>query len=274
VNDNDGNDRKGPLGQKMLRRVRPLWLREKLYFHSDAQTRWPFGVESIMLEMAPIALRHFSKSDLMHRQIAWLGFYELALSRRIKELAMEGGLLVDVGANIGYYSCLWAGRRSDNKVYAFEPSPRVFQMLHSNICAAGLDSRVRVFASALGKEKGSVHFNPGPYDQSGWGGITRENGGGTIIVKSERLDDVMPDGLMIDTLKIDTEGSDTEVLFGAERLLKERRIRRIFFEVNVPRMRLLGIRPLDAMNFLAECGYKSKSFHGNGELDEYMAEPA
>lgn len=254
--------------------MRPLWLREKLYFHSDARTHWPFGVESISLEMAPVTLRHFCKSDLMHRQIAWLGFYELPLSRRIKELAADGGLLVDVGANIGYYSSIWAGLRTDNKVYAFEPSPRVFQMLHSNISAAGLDSRVQMFASALGKKKGKVQFDPGPGDQSGWGGITKEGGKGTISVESNRLDEILPGGLIIDTLKIDTEGADTEVLFGAERLLRERRVRRIFFEVNVPRMRLLGLQPQDVMNFLTKYDYKVTPFHGNAEFGEYMAEPA
>lgn len=254
--------------------MRPLWLREKLYFHSDARTHWPFGVESISLEMAPVTLRHFCKSDLMHRQIAWLGFYELPLSRRIKELAADGGLLVDVGANIGYYSSIWAGLRTDNKVYAFEPSPRVFQMLHSNISAAGLDSRVQMFASALGKKKGNVQFDPGPGDQSGWGGITKEGGKGTISVESNRLDEILPGGLIIDTLKIDTEGADTEVLFGAERLLRERRVRRIFFEVNVPRMRLLGLQPQDVMNFLTKYDYKVTPFHGNAEFGEYMAEPA
>jgi FkbM family methyltransferase len=265
---------KGMFGQKMMRRVLPLWLREKLYFHSDARSRWPLGVESVSLEMAPVNLCHFNKSDLMHRQIAWLGFYELPLSRRIKELATDGGLLVDVGANIGYYSLMWAGLRADNKVYAFEPSPRVFRMLHSNIRAAGLDSRVRAFASALGKEKGKVQFDPGPEDQSGWGGITKETGEGTISVESNRLDEILPEGLIIDTLKVDTEGADTEVLFGAERLLRERRIRRIFFEVNAPRMRLLGIRPADVMNFLSKYDYKVTPFHGNAESGEYMAEPA
>jgi FkbM family methyltransferase len=274
VKNNADTDSKSQLGQKMLRRVRPLWLREKLYFHSDARTRWPFGVESISLEMAPVTLCHFSKSDLMHRQIAWLGFYELPLSRRIKELATDGGLLVDVGANIGYYTCMWAGLRADNKVYAFEPSPRVFRMLHSNIRSARLDSRVRAFASALGKEKGMVQFDPGPDDQSGWGGITKEGGEGTISVESNRLDEMLPEGLIIDTLKIDTEGADTEVLFGAERLLRERRVRRIFFEVNAPRMRLLGIQPTDVMNFLSKYEYKVTPFHGDAESGEYMAEPA
>jgi FkbM family methyltransferase len=274
MKNNADSDRKGPLGQQMLRRVRPLWLREKLYFHSDARTRWPFGLESISLEMAPVTLRHFSKSDLMHQQIAWLGFYELPLSRRIKELATDGGLLVDVGANIGYYSCMWAGLRADNKVYAFEPSPRVFRMLHSNIRAARLDSRVRAFASALGNENGKVQFDPGPKDQSGWGGVSKENGEGTINVESNRLDEILPEGLIIDTLKIDTEGADTEVLFGAERLLKERRVRRIFFEVNASRMRLLGFQPADAMNFLSKYDYKVTLFHGTAEFGEYMAEPA
>lgn len=258
----------------MLRRVRPLWLREKLYFHSDARSRWPFGVESISLEMAPVTLRHFCKSDVMHQQIAWLGFYELPLSKRIKELATDGGLLVDVGANIGYFSCLWASLRADNKVYAFEPSPVVFQMLNSNVRAAGLDSRVQVFASAMGKDRGKVQFDPGPADQSGWGGITPNEAEGTISVEADRLDYVMPDGVIIDTLKIDTEGADTAVLFGAERLLSERRVRRIFFEMNLPRMRLLGFQPADVINFLSMYDYKVTPFHGNAEFGEYMAEPA
>jgi FkbM family methyltransferase len=224
--------------------------------------------------MAPVTLSHFFKSDLMHRQIAWLGFYELPLSKRIKELATDGGLMVDVGANIGYFSCIWAGLRTDNKVYAFEPSPGVFRMLYSNIRAAGLDSRVRTFASALGKERGKVQFDLGPSDQSGWGGITKEGGEGTISVDSNRLDEILPDGLIIDTLKIDTEGADTEVIFGAERLLRERRVRRIFFEVNGPRMRLLGLRPMDVMNFLSKYDYKVTPFHGNADFGEYMAEPA
>ena len=223
--------------------------------------------------MAPVTLRHFSKSDLMHRQIAWLGFYELPLSRRIKELATDGGLLVDVGANIGYYSCVMVSLRADNKVYAFEPSPRVFRMLHSNIRAARLDPRVRAFASALGKETGKVQFDPGPEDQSGWGGVTKENGEGTISVESNRLDEILPEGLIIDTLKIDLR-ERIRKFCGAERLLKERRVRRIFFEVNIPRMRLLGFQPADAMNFLSKYDYKVTPFHGTAEFGLYMAEPA
>jgi FkbM family methyltransferase len=261
-------------GPNMLRYVRPFWLREKLYFHSGAKNRWPSGVESLSLELAPVTLHHFCKSDLMHRQIAWLGYYELFLSKRIKELSMEGGLLVDVGANIGYFSCLWAGLRADNKVFSFEPSPRVFQMLNANICAARLDSRVRVFELALGKEKGTIQFDPGPRDQTGWGGITKEDGEGTIRVESASLDEVIPADLMIDTLKIDTEGADTGVLLGAERLLRERRVRRIFFEVNLQRIRLLGFQPLDVMSFLSDCGYKVMNFHGSAEFGEYLAEPA
>jgi Methyltransferase FkbM domain len=119
-----------------------------------------------------------------------------------------------------------------------------------------------------------VQFDPGPSDQSGWGGITKQGGEGTISVESNRLDEILPEGLIIDTLKIDTEGADTEVLFGAERLLRERRVRRIFFEVNAPRMRLLGLQASDVMNFLSKYDYKVTPFHGNAEFGEYMAEPA
>ena len=216
--------------------------------------------------MAPVFLHHFSKSDPMHQQIAWLGFYELLLSKRIARLAADGGMLVDVGANIGYFSCLWAATRAHNRVYAFEPSPAVFPMLDANITEAGLRTRVKVFELALSWAKGTVEFDLGPSDQSGWGGIANERRTSTIQIEAARLDDVMPADVLIDVLKIDTEGADTWVLDGAEQLLMSHRVRHVFFEQNLPRMTGLGI-PRDApFRTLESCGYKVETIGRNDSM--------
>jgi len=115
---------------KILRTIHPLWLREKIYFHVIARNsslKTPGGGN---LEFAPVRMKALLPTDCGHRQIAWCGFYELDLSRRISSLAKTGGCLVDVGANAGYFSCIWAAANPLNEVYAFEPSPRNLAMLH------------------------------------------------------------------------------------------------------------------------------------------------
>src|SRR5436305_1072456 len=93
-------------------------------------------------------------TDCAHRQIAWTGFYDLELSRQLAVLARQGGLLVDVGANAGYFICLWAALNPSNAVYAFEPSPRNLQMLRRNASVLRDLGRLKILDCALGKEEG------------------------------------------------------------------------------------------------------------------------
>jgi hypothetical protein len=55
-------------------------------------------------------------SDAGHLAIRYCGYAEFSLTRQIVDLAREGGTLVDVGANHGYFTCLWAARASVNGV--------------------------------------------------------------------------------------------------------------------------------------------------------------
>src|SRR5690349_11446646 len=63
-------------------------------------------------------------SDVIGGSIAMMGFYERTLSRRIAELARNGGRMIDVGANIGYFSLIWLAGHSRNTVVAIEASSR------------------------------------------------------------------------------------------------------------------------------------------------------
>ena len=85
-----------------------------------------------------------------------------------------------------------------------------------------------------------------------------------------RLDEELPD-IDIDVLKIDVEGADTWVLFGCEQLLREKRIRTIFFEQNIGRMEVLGITANEAVDFLQSLDYVCVPF-GAGE-SEWIAYP-
>ena len=96
-----------------------------------------------------------------------------------------------------------------------------------------------------------------------------------VTVPVTRLDDEFPNET-IDVLKVDTEGADTWVLLGCDRLLKDRRVKKIFFEQNATCMERLGIRPGEVQNFLRDHGYDCEPFKGRGGRGdgEWIAEPA
>ena len=255
-----------------LRLIYPLALREKAYFHSPYKTKQP-DIASVKLEFSPVQLSSFLPSDHSHQEIAWLGFYELPLSRKIAALARDGGLLVDAGANIGYFTLIWAGLNPANRAICFEPSPSVATMLKGNIHNAGLSSRVEVSSVALGKEAGAMPFDVGPENESSWGGLSNGARPGSISVKVDRLDDLISPDKTVDVLKIDAEGADSWILNGSERLLRERRVRHLFFERNRGRMTQLGIEWDEPVRFLEDCGYRAKHLAGNAGLELLHAEP-
>lgn len=199
-----------------------------------------------------------SNTDVGHQSIIFNGFYELGLTQTLVSLANEGGLFVDVGANYGYYSCLWAGAKQDNSVVAFEASPMNFKAIENNISKNGFTNVITLVSKAIGKEKGVMRFDiHNENNQTGWGGLSLDEHFNSVEVEVDTLDGYAEqNGIdQIKALKIDTEGADTWVLYGAVNLLKNKKIDHIFFEHNEPRMKLLNIEEAEAKDFLIEMGY-------------------
>ena len=244
--------------QALTRFVYPLSLRERVSFVVNAR----LDLSKIHSSNVPLyfnsAIRlDLESKDIGHRQIILNGFYELHLTRKILSLASEGGLLVDVGANFGYFSSLWAAI-GQNKVIAFEANPSNVAPLQNNIIRNDLADKVKIEAVALGKEKSVMKFFLGAQSQTGWGGLMKNDfTGDTVDVEVISLDDYCR-GSQIDrihVLKIDTEGADTWIMQGATNLLKERKINHLFFEQNGPRMEQLGISLNEPTQFLKSVGY-------------------
>ena len=257
-----------------LRTIYPLWLREKLYFHMVSRIAlWPNAEKAMPLEFAPATLPSLLQTDCGHRQIAWLGFYERELTTTLSRLARRGGLLVDVGANVGYFSILWVALNVKNRAYAFEPSPRNLTMLRANVAAQMHPERIQICEYALGRESGEMPFDPGPDDQSGWGGFKRSISRQTIRVRVQRLDELLPPAAIVDCVKIDTEGADAWVIEGATKLLREKRIRHVLFEENSQRMQALGISPRTAERLLSDLGYVVSPLGKAGSCTEFHAWP-
>jgi FkbM family methyltransferase len=237
--------------------------------------KWLHLYQDAPLKFAPrVSMSALLPGDVISDSIALTGMYELEASRRTRELAARGGVMIDVGANLGYFSLLWAAARRDNRVVAFEASPRNVPLLRRNIERNNLGSRIDVAAVAVGRAPGKLAFSLGPQDQTGWGGITLDAANDNITVDVVRIDDFLGGVPKIALLKIDIEGADTWALQGCERLLRTGRVQEIWFEANKPRMRLLGIEEDAAAKFLKAVNYTASPVGSTaGDLVEWRAVP-
>jgi FkbM family methyltransferase len=200
--------------------------------------------------------------DVISGQIAINGFYELGLSRELSNLAKKGGLMVDVGANLGYFSLLWLHGHPDNRVIAIEPAPRNVEFMRKNFEANGVMDRVTLLDIVAGDKESPVTFDLGPVEQTGWGGITLDSGSGGLQMEMKRIDSIIDEKIAV--MKIDVEGADTLVLLGCNKLLESKKIDCIYFEQNQSRMEHLGIPTVNATDYLTGAGYKCID-RGNNE---------
>ena len=257
-----------------LRSIKPRCLRDAIFYrYYSNKTLPPALFENVALDFARGFSVDLFPTDVSHKCMAMCGYYGLPLSREIARMASGGGLLVDVGANIGYYSILWTAARRENLAIAFEANPRTLSFLGHNVNKNLLSPRIDIQKIAVGVKSGKSPFYLGPGDQTGWGGFSLVAEEDCIEVPTTSLDDFFRDNpCYIDVLKVDVEGADFWVLKGAAHLLRDRRIRHIFFEDNRIRAEKLGIKPNEAHAFLNSLGYRIRrvsllDYHATAEAD-------
>ena len=164
----------------------------------------------------------------------------------ISGLAAPGDVVVDVGANIGYYALLFEKCVGpEGRIIAFEPEPDNLVELRMNVERNALRN-VDIRPSAVGATGGVVNFARGIN-----GGILEGSAGATgseVQVPMTRLDDAVFGA--VDLIKIDVEGYEEEVLRGALETIKRGRPR-LFVEIH-PTLMTDGRTPDGVMRILQE----------------------
>ncbi len=147
------------------------------------------------------------------------GYFELQETDIVKKLLKRADVVVDVGANVGYYCCL--ALQANKRVVAFEPMVSNLTTLYRNICCNGWEGKIEVFPLALSNKVGILEM---------WG-----NGTGASLVKGwannpsdyvnrvpvSTLDTVLGERFKESRVLyiVDVEGAELAMLEGAKSIL-------------------------------------------------------
>lgn len=149
--------------------------------------------------------------------------YEPYETKLILRQAKVGDVVVDVGANIGYYTVLLADKVGKaGKVYAFEPDKVNFEILKKNVEVNNLKNVVVVNAGIGSKSGKKILYksknNLGDHklfnDQFLISNVKKET------VKIIKMDDYL-EGVKVNLIKIDTQGWEPEVIEGAKNIISK-----------------------------------------------------
>lgn len=144
------------------------------------------------------------------------GTFEQEETALIQRMLGKVDMFVDVGANLGYYTCL--ALQNGKAVIAFEPQKQNLQCLFQNLIANGWREGVEVYPVALSEKPGLLTL----YGASGpsaslvrdWAGYSPRF---SQMVPVSTLDNILG-GRLADRrlfIKIDVEGAEYQVLSGA-----------------------------------------------------------
>lgn len=178
--------------------------------------------------------------------------YEPHVTAVLRPLIEPGMVLVDIGANIGYYSLLAAARVGPGgKVIAFEPSAQNCELLRMSLAANGF-ANVVLHPYAVADADKVVGFDMGDSN----GRIDPVNPSASAFqVRAVRLDDFLRDEARIDLIKLDIEGAEGLALAGMRSLLHQHHPV-IVTEFSPAALKARsGIAPEQYLAFLSDLGY-------------------
>lgn len=186
----------------------------------------------------------------------------------------SGGFFVDVGANFGWYTCLFGKITGKlGRLVAFEPDVKNLSLLNANLKLNRIEN-IKIIEAAVGEKTGTSYLrfapdgNPGMHSLVQLPHTTLDPSGREISIVT--LDDALePFEGKISLLKIDIEGFEIDAFLGATKTLS--RCEKILVEYSPEFLRSAGRNPNDLINILQDNDFEIFSLK-NGQPKKMNAE--
>ena len=174
-------------------------------------------------------------------------------------------IIIDVGAHIGYYTLLFAKLVGPNgHVYAFEASPKNFEILQINVQVNNYSNVTLIQKAVSNKNEQIVFYMSGKHSNENF--LFKPNSAyEEVKIKSVTLDDYFEDQKKIDFIKIDIAGAESLALDCMDSILKKNEDIKIIQEWWPNAIRKHGKEPDKHLNHLIQLGYKIYEIDGTND---------
>jgi FkbM family methyltransferase len=150
--------------------------------------------------------------------------YEPRVLEIVKKEVKKGDIVVDLGANIGYFTLIFAKLVGDTgRVYAFEPDPENFALLKKNVEINGYKNVVLV-QKAVSNQTGKTKLYLSEENVGDHQIFDSKYGRKSIEIETVTLDEYFKDEA-VDFVKIDIQGAEQATLEGATKFLQNNKLK-------------------------------------------------
>lgn len=194
------------------------------------------------------------------------GIYEPFETEIVKTEIRKGDIVLDIGANIGYYTLIFANLVGpEGKVFAFEPDPGNFALLEKNVEANGYHNVILV-NKAVSNKNGKIKLYLS--DDIGDHRIYDSGDGRkSVEIEAIRLDDYFKQGnSRVNFIKMDIQGAEWEAIQGMNLLLQKNKDLKVITEFSPKLLRISGIRPEDYLGLLIN--HDLKLYHADERVQK------
>jgi len=198
--------------------------------------------------------------DDTYFNVYFWGDYEPYNTKIYRRIIRAGDVVLDVGANFGWFSTLFARWvRDAGRVHSFEPVPFINALTAETLALNGVTSRVELNSFGLGMEDASLTFFTHAGLSHGHATAADLRRGDAVRHESRirRLDDYCEERQIrsFRFMKVDVEGFERDVFVGGERVLSREDAPVIAFELNSECLLHRSLRRVDVVAPLRELGY-------------------
>jgi FkbM family methyltransferase len=197
-----------------------------------------------------------------HRHLGWNRYEYDAFRADIT----PGDVVLDLGANIGAYSVLFARWTGDaGHVFAFEPAPESRRTLIDVLQTNGVSHRVSVLAAAVGSSCGRAPFLANGSD--GANRITNGDRAGSVDVETTTIDAFCERMRIVPGfMKVDVEGAELAVLRGARRTIASAKNLKLYVEMHPRLWPEYGVTQADIEEELRLQKLRAERLDGSADL--------